>query len=96
MVQDPVGRNCALVPMPDPPEYSPELFVDRARAQVCNRDHFASHRVCEIRRVGGGVGRTQGDCVGLFHSIEDFQATGSRQAGNVATGACNRLLKTLF
>jgi hypothetical protein len=67
LVQDLEGLHRALMPMLDPPEYSPDLFVDRARAQVCDRDHFASHRVCEIRRVGGGVRRTQGDCVGLFH-----------------------------
>ena len=60
--------NRALVPMLDPPEYSPDLFVGGARAQIRDRNHFASHRVFEIRRRGGGVRRTQGDCLGLFRT----------------------------
>jgi hypothetical protein len=82
--------------MLDHPQYSLDRFVDRARAQIRDRNHFGSHRIREIRRPGRGVRRSQGYCVGLFHSIEDCQVTGSRQVGNVATGVCNRLLKTLF
>ena len=43
LVQDPVARNRALVPVFDPPQYLPDFFVDRARAQVSDRNHFALH-----------------------------------------------------
>jgi hypothetical protein len=43
LVQDPVRRTRAQVPILNPPQYSPDLFVDRARTQfrVRDRDHFA-------------------------------------------------------
>ena len=66
LVKDPVRRNRALVPVLDPPQYSPDLLVDRARAQVRDRNQFALHRVREIRRDGGGVRRTQCDLLALF------------------------------
>jgi len=56
------------MPMLDPPEYSPDLLIDRARAQVRDRNYFASHRVFEIRRRGGVVRRTLADCLALFHT----------------------------
>jgi hypothetical protein len=34
LVQDLEGRNCALVPVLNPPEYAPDIFMDRASAQV--------------------------------------------------------------
>src|ERR1700751_4516133 len=54
--------------MLDFPEYSPELFVDRARAQVRDRNHFGSHRVFEIRRRAGRVRRAEGYLLALFIS----------------------------
>jgi hypothetical protein len=52
--------------MLNPPQHSPNLFVDRARAQVRDRNHFTRHGVVEIRRAGR-VRRTQGDFLALFH-----------------------------
>ena len=54
--------------MLDHAEYSPDLLIDRARTQVRDRNHFASHRVFEIRRYGGGVRGTQRDLLALFHT----------------------------
>jgi hypothetical protein len=62
-----------------PPQYSPDLFVNRARAKVRDRDHFAFHRIVEIRRGGGGVRRTQGDLLALFHTRIPAQLAGAVQ-----------------
>lgn len=68
LVQDPVTRDRALVPILDLPENSLNLIIDRARARVRNRNHFGSHRVCEIRRrTIGRFRRTQADLPALFH-----------------------------
>jgi hypothetical protein len=59
LVKDPEGLSGALVPVLvpvlNPPEHSPDLFAHRARAR--DRNHFAFHRVFEVRRGGGGVRR---------------------------------------
>jgi hypothetical protein len=70
--------------MLNPPQYSPDLFVDRAHAQIRDRDHFARHRVLKIRR-GGGVRRTQGDLLALFHDLVSRlpKLQRSKQAGSV-------------
>ena len=68
LVKDPVRLHRALVPMLDPPEYSSHFFVERAGAQVRDRNHFALHRVREIRRGSGAVRRTQCDLLALFHT----------------------------
>jgi hypothetical protein len=65
---DYIRRLEPLVPMLNPPQHSPNIFVNRACAQVRDRNHFASHRVFEILRDGGGVRRTQGDSLALFHT----------------------------
>ena len=68
LVQDPKRLNRSHVPVFDPPEYAPDLFMDRARAQVRDRNHIGSHRVFEIRRrTAGQFRRTQTDLPALFH-----------------------------
>jgi hypothetical protein len=89
LIQDPVRRDRALVPVLDFPEYSLNLIVDRARARVRDRNHFGSHRVCEIRRrTGGQFRRTQGDLSALFHGSSSHVA---KLAGFQASRECVRL-----
>jgi hypothetical protein len=56
--------------MLDPPQYSPHLRVDRARAQVRDRNHFAFHRVREIRR-GGESDELKVICLLSFTSLNE-------------------------
>ena len=84
-----------MVPVLNPSQYSPDLFVNRARAQVRDRNRFALHRVREIRRDGGGLRRTQGDLLALFHAakrrLPNRRAKASRELRLVRNRA-NRLL----